>query len=242
MKQSLTFALIALAALSQSSESQQLGVNPNPVVTGISVTTTVTFNSATNVYSYNYAVTNPASNTGYIWNLQENMTAAPRFLEDFGNDLTIPRGAAGSLSFQAVDHAIQSMSPVPIDGTVIPFGISAPSGWIGSLTVNGTGGFAANSLSSLIAPGQTLGGFSLLSHGVPMIQVMQVIPNWDLVMENDEATQAEAIQVAEIQQSLINNVYVLGPSPIPYPLSPMIRSTYLMCSINCKKISPRLST
>ena len=195
---------------------QQLGINPIPVVKGISVQTGITFDNTGNTYTYSYAVTNPASNTGSIWNIQIDLTAPPRFLEDIGTNLTIPRGAAGNLTFEDVYQTISSMTTVPLNGGVVPFGITAPLGWGGSLTVNGTGGFVATNTTSLIVPGQTIGNFNLLSHGVPMLRVMQVIPDWDLDTENDEATENEAVQAAQIKQSLINNVYVLGPSATPY--------------------------
>lgn len=208
-------------AVASTAAGDQLGVIPVPVVTGVSVQTNVTFDSSSNIFTYSYTVTNPATNTGSIWNIQVDLTASDRFLEDFGTDLTLPRGASGNVSFASVYQAIKSMASIPPNTQVVPFGINAPSGWGGSLTVNGTGGFVVTDASVLIAPGQTVGSLNLLSHGVPMIRTMQLIPDWDLDMGNgdDEATEDEEVKAAQVQQSLINSVYVLGPSPTPFDTS-----------------------
>src|SRR5579859_3045412 len=217
MKTMSQFLLIVVAAaMVQAASADQVGVNPVPVVTGVSVQTNITFDSSSNTYTYSYSVTNPATNTGNIWNIQIDLSAQQRFQENYGTDLTLPRGAAGNLPFSSEYRDIQSMAPFPMNSQIVPFGITAPQGWIGSITVGSTGGFAVTNANALIAPGQTLGNLNLLSHGVPTIRAMQLIPDWVPDMGSDESSEDEQIAANQIQQSLINHVYVLGPSPIPY--------------------------
>ena len=207
----VTFGMVGPTAFAQQT---QLGINPVPIFTSVVVQTTVSFDPATSHYLYNYTVTNPASNTGLIWAIEEDVTAPLNAFLPTGSGFTIPRGAAGPVLFDALWAQRNGILSVPVNRQPVPFGSTAPSGWVGSLSVVGTGGWAAVANGAGISSGQTLSGFNMVSYGSPTIRAMTIQPDWalDLGPTGGEPTDAQAIQAAKIEQSLKRTVYVLGPS------------------------------
>lgn len=208
----LSAAMPALAL----AQPTQLGLVPIPTLTGVGVQTGVSYDSTLGNYTYSYTLTNPSSNTGYIATILLDMKAPTNYDSgSAGVGLTLPRGGAGMVSFDDLLHDLTPPS-LPINYTTLAFGITAPPDWIGTLTVNGTGGFAAVGDAQSVAPGQTMGGFNLISQGVPTIKSMYVIPYWVFdVGENNEPTEAEDEQAYQVEQSLVLTVKAVGPSWVP---------------------------
>ncbi len=202
-----------LCALTQVSRAQ-LGNNPIPIFKNLTVQTALSLDSTGVTYSYSYTVSNPPTNTGTIWRIDEDVTAPPGLNLGTGSEFTLPRGAAGAVGFDVLWAQRNGVTKVPLNRQPVPFGLTAPTGWTGSLSVAGTGGWAAVGSTALGAPGQTVTGLSMISHGVPTIRIMTISPDWILDMGADEATDAQAVQASQIAQSLKVPVYVLGPGPI----------------------------
>src|SRR5579885_3172280 len=146
------YSLAAAALLAGSAVGAapiQVGSDPLPVVKGITVNTQMTSaidqTSFVPTYSYTYTINSPATNTGNIWNIQIDVSAPRNHLYNIPGDFLLPRGAAGDVYFgdlqdETDDVQAVGQSDPSIQYNVIPFGITAPTGWFGSLTVNRTGG------------------------------------------------------------------------------------------------------
>ncbi|MHB8728415.1 MAG: hypothetical protein ACYC9K_05185 [Sulfuricaulis sp.] len=200
----LLFPAVVVAAI------PQLGVNPIPVVNNLTVQTAISYDAGTRFYTYTYAVTNPPGNTGSIWLILLDMTAPLNYTNTSGAVLTMPEGAAGNVTFDSEWQSIRRPS-VPINFKMIPFGITAPAGWDGMVDLDGTGGFGGGD-NAMIDPGQTVGGLSLISPGLPTIKTMQLIPWWVLDMGQTEADEDQMKQAAQIAKALVVHVSVLAPS------------------------------
>ncbi|HWW20583.1 MAG TPA: CARDB domain-containing protein [Steroidobacteraceae bacterium] len=216
-RNALLFAAALVLGISvQRSVAQQtqLGIYPVPTFTAVTVQTAVSFDPSTAHYFYNYTVTNPASNTGTIYSIEEDLTAPLNAFLPTGSGFTLPRGAAGPVLFDNLWAQRKGVTSVPFNQQAVPFGSTAPSGWLGTLSVIATGGWHSRSVAAEIPPGQTLSGFNLVSYGSPTIRAMTFKPEWilDLGPTGGEPTDAQAIQAAQIKQSLQVTVFVLGPS------------------------------
>lgn len=209
-------AVLTLAMLppARAAQPPQLGIHPVPRFTTVTVRTAVSYDPHTSLYSYDYTVTNPATNTGSIYTIQEDVSAPLGVFLPAGSGLTIPRGHAGAVPFDDLWAQRKGVTSVPFNRQAVPFGSTAPSGWFGTLSVAATGGWHTLSSVAVIRPGEMLSGFNMLSYGSPTIRAMTIQPDWilDLGPNADEPTDAQAIQASKIIQSLKRTVYVLGPS------------------------------
>jgi hypothetical protein len=188
---------------------------PTPILQNVTVQTETTFDLAAQQYTYQYSIANPSSNTGQIWNvLVEVTTTIPRA---FGvpafesSGLTIPTG----VSLFTFDEELAKLQPMalPAGTTVIPFGQRVPAGWDGGLYRAGLASFSSGAPSSNIMQGKSLGGFELISRGMPTIRKIQVRPKWVLIVEG-EATDDEKRAAGEIKRSIIFHTVCLGPSAL----------------------------
>ncbi len=186
-------------------QAQQVGLRPVPVFANAQVQTQTTFDAASQFYTYGYTISNPATNTGQIVGINVDITQ-PTFSSSPIPGLTIPVGA-GSVSFDTFVSIL-----APINAPMVPVGIKVPTtGWNGLLGVAGFASFA--SASDTILPGQTIGGFALVSPGVPTIRQIKLIPDWVLVVAS-EATAEEEQLAQTIEDSLPIVIPTLGPSAV----------------------------
>lgn len=221
MKTKIIVALcILFAASAVSAAPQQIGLVPIPTLTGVTVTTQVTqYEDQTNfvpAYTYTYTITNPASNTGNIWWIQLDVSAPRSNIFNIPGDFLLPRGGAGQMWFGDLQDetdaiVITNETDPAVQTNVVPFGITAPDGWYGSLTVNQTGGFFASSGSQTINPGQTVTGLTMYSVGIPTIRTMKLAPVWSYVVAG-ESTQTDAITAKQTELALQDSVQVVAPS------------------------------
>ena len=206
------FVFLVLGCLVASApvwaQPQQVGNEPVPIVNNVTVQTAVFYDADSRLYTYAYTVTNPASNTGAIWDIEVDMQAPPNYVDTAGSELTMPFGQAGDKTF---DSMVQLITPpqslLPDQTKTIAFGITAPPDWLGVVTIGHMGGFAGPG----IGPGETLGGLKMISDGVPTIKTMELHPRWDLVVD-EEATQTQEIAAAQVERELTLEVPVLAPS------------------------------
>ncbi|TLY39632.1 MAG: hypothetical protein E6K58_13155 [Nitrospirae bacterium] len=188
---------------------------PIPTLQGVQVQAETTFDPATGRYTYGYTVSNPAGNTGRIWNVLVDMaTILPRgfgsiFFDPEG--LTIPLGT----NLFPFDRELGSLQPLalPAGTTLVPFGQQVPTGWNGGLRRNGVASFSSSGPEVHILPGQTLSGFALVGPGMPMIRNMEVHPKWTYVVPDVHVTDPEEEEAAgQVEQNITFRTFTLGPS------------------------------
>jgi hypothetical protein len=189
---------------------------PIPTLQGVQVQEETSFDPATQRYKYSYTVSNPASNTGQIWNILVDLTTTiPRSSGSpvfDSSGLTIPKGGVGLKPF---DHEVADFSPLalPAGMTVVPFGQQVPPGWNGGLRRDGFAYFSSSGPEVEILPGQTLSGFTLLGPGMPMVRKMKVRPYWTYVVPDVHKTDPqEQIAAAKVEQTITFHTVTLGPS------------------------------
>jgi len=202
------------AGILAPSAFSQVGLMPIPTLQGVQVQAETTFDPGAGLYTYGYTVSNPAGNTGRIWNILVDMTTTlppgSPVLDSSG--LTIPLGR----NLFSFDREIASLRPLalPAGTTLVPFGQQVPTGWNGGLRRDGTASFSTSGPAVHILPGQTLSGFALLGPGMPMIRKMQVHPKWTYVVPDVHVTDDdEEVAAAKVKKAIVFHTFTLGPSP-----------------------------
>src|SRR2546425_146107 len=194
----------------------QVGLMPIPTLQGVQVQEEASFDPATQRYTYSYTVSNPAGNTGQIWDIQVDITTQIRGSSATvfnSSGLTIPHLGAGLVPF---DQEVADLSPLalPAGTTLVPFGQLVPAGWNGGLMRNGIASFSSSGPTVRILPGQTLPGFALIGPGMPTIRKMKVRPFWTYVVPDLEGIDIkEQIAAAKVEENITFNTFTLGPSP-----------------------------
>jgi hypothetical protein len=185
---------------------------PPPVVQGVTVSAQLDTRDGQfgTYYTYTYTVTNPASNTGYIWNIQIDVSAPDTYQFNVPGDLTLPRGGLGTVEFFYLQNETLQNNQPSYHENVVPFGIEAPDGWVGSLTVNQTGGFWAGDGTVEIGPGQSATGLTMIG-GVPTIRTMSLIPDWIPTFGDGEASDEDAVKARQIQDAMVLKAQVVAP-------------------------------
>jgi hypothetical protein len=192
-----------------------VGLMPVPVLQDVQMRAQVSVDAATDRYTYVYTVSNPASNSGQIWDIEIDTTHAGdvRWMDSTG--LTVPKGFAT----KTFDEQLAAAQPLdlPPGTTVIPFGFKVPAGWGGTFGRNGLASFFSSGPSVRILPGQTRTGFELISPGLPGIRVAIVEPKWVHLVNNiDDVTEEEELAAKEVERQLPFHTVTLGPSGV-YP-------------------------
>jgi len=194
--------------------AQDTGIIPVPVFTKAGVGADVTYGSGTGLYTFSYTITNPASNTGEIWSINIDIRQ-PRdgtVLSSAG--LTIPHG----FITDGFDDSVADFKGdfVPM----VPVGIGVPPGWGGDVGARGFAGFFSRSGFPKILPGETKGGFQLISRGLPTIRSIEIQPWWILQIQDFASDESAAIGRATTK-SLKFRTKTIGPTAPPQDLIPL---------------------
>jgi len=207
-----------------ATQVQAVGLMPTPILTNARISADAAFDQTARTYTYSYTVTNPASNTGEIYKIKIDVSADASTNGMANNTwgLTIPSGLskkdfATELSKRVATNNRLS-EPWPLQSqTIVPFGENAPQGWFGSLGIDSVASFNSSNISRTIAPGASLGGFQLISYGVPTIRNVQLIPFWvHVVADHDAVSTADRLAAGQIEQNIIFHTVSLGPSGVAY--------------------------
>ena len=203
--------LVLLGVMASNSHlwAQNTGNIPVPIFTNASVRAEITYVSGTGLYTYNYSITNPATNTGEIWSIDIDIRQPSYGQALSSDDLTIPHG----FITDSFDESISDFKGLNIT-TMVPVGITVPSGWGGDLGVRGVAGFSSNNDSPNILPGETKGGFQLISRGLPAIRNIEIQPWWIMAV-NEEATDEDANIGRATIKSLKYTTKTIGPTTPP---------------------------
>lgn len=206
----------------------QLGELPIPIIQNVNVQAEVIFDPVTQRYTYTYTVSSPGVNTGEIWHLGLDMTTNIRPTSGIPafdpTGLTIPVGASGLKPFDQVLADRQPML-LTVGTSVIPFGQRVPAGWTGGLRRDGFGSFYSDARIYRITPGSSLGGFELISGGLPSIRKMEVEPFWIFVSEGDATPEDEQAAI-EIEKSIIFHTKTIGPTAPPFDLRDLLEKIF----------------
>ena len=190
----------------------QVGNMPVPVMSGATVSVHAFYDSTNNVYTYQYTVTNPSSDTGAVTDIFVDMLAPGTYFSPAtGIPLTIPYGAQGPIDFNSVLYAVNGRE-FPHGDTIVTFGATLPNGWMGQITAEGMAAFDTTDDQYAIAPGQSSNAFVMYSPGVPTIKDMQLQPDWVLDAGDGEPTDDEIKQASYVQQAITVHVPTLAPS------------------------------
>jgi hypothetical protein len=192
---------------------QDTGIIPVPVFTKAGVGADVTYGSGTGLYTFSYTIANPASNTGEIWSINIDIRQ-PRDGTVLSSDgLTIPRGS----KTRTFDEVLSiRKNPVPM----VPVGIGVPPGWDGVVGARGFAGFSSKNDFPNILPGETKGGFQLISRGLPTIRSIEIQPWWILQIQDFASNESTAIGRATTK-SLKFTTKTLGPTAPPQGFVPV---------------------
>jgi hypothetical protein len=195
---------------------------PTPVLNNARINSDVSFDQNYGRYTYAYAVTNAAGNTGEIWHFTIDVSyAGENGMKNQSYGLIIPFGRPIDFNAMLSDLIFMNNArpnPTALQAaTIVPFGQIVPRGWVGALGLDSYAHFISGDNAPNIMPGNRLGGFQLISYGVPTVRKTQVIPQWMHIVDNhDTVPDADRIEAGKIEQSIIYNTLTLGPSGVFY--------------------------
>src|SRR5881397_905506 len=158
--------------------AEQVGLTPIPVLQNVQVQAQATFDPTLGRYTYGYTIINPPTNTGRIDRIDIDISQPFRERVFSSEGLTIPFGVR-TLTFDQVLAMRRNADPM------IPVGMRVPSGWRGGLGPTGFAFFGSTGPelgTDEVIPGETQGGFEVISRGIPTLRQMKLIPDWVLLV------------------------------------------------------------
>lgn len=196
------------------------GPIPSPLQ-GVTVSTTVSKDGQTGIFTYRYRIFNPDINDGKIFSIdievgrghndailsREGLVNGPRYMRHSSED-----------AFQRVP--------------MVPVGVFGPEGWTSDLGFDaqtpprGFAGWGSIDDPFMILPGRALEGFQLSSYGLPGIRMVRILPDidWDNVPE--EFSDPE--KARELRDGLIYGTKTVGPQAPPQDFVPIEFLNYLI--------------
>ena len=207
-----------------ATQVQAVGLMPTPILTNARISADAAFDQTASTYTYDYTVTNPAGNTGEIWDIKIDVSADASTNGMANNTwgLTIPSGLSREDFATALSDRVATNNrlsePWPLQPqTIVPFGSNVPPGWFGELGIDSVASFNSSNGKWRITPGTSLGGFQLISYGVPTIRDVQLIPLWmHIVADHDAVSTADRLAAGQVERDIIFHTVSLGPSSVAY--------------------------
>jgi hypothetical protein len=157
------------------------------------------------IFSYTYAISNPASNTGEIWLVEIDITKPSSGQDLSGEGIINGPGYAKNTSEWVLTHL-----GIPL----IPVGLFSPPDWGSGLGTNGTAGWGSSDAPFRIHPGQSLTGFVLMSRGVPGIRSIIVHPKFKQTPVPD-ATATDVERIRTIEKAIAVTLKTVSPTAPP---------------------------
>jgi hypothetical protein len=216
-------ALLGFVALAANAHAQ-VGSMPVPVFKNAALRAEASFERETGRYVYAYTAVNPAGNTGELWmfNIDVSADAATNAMVSKTSGLMLPVGARvipfSDMLARRVKLNAEVSTPTRLrTETVVPFGQEVPPGWAGNLAMNSTASFAQTSKGKPVPPGASLGGFRLISFGVPTVREVEISPWWvHAVPDHDKVTDAEMQAAGRVERDMVVRSATLGPSGVAH--------------------------
>lgn len=218
----LNVALLGFAMA--ASAHAEVGLMPVPVFKNATIKAEASFDRDTGRYVYAYTVTNPAGNTGELWmfNIDVSADAATNGMVSKTSGLILPIGVrqipfSDMLArFAKLNAQVSTPTRLRSDN-IVPFGLEVPPGWSGGLSMDSTASFGKGNKGQSVPPGTSLGGFRMLSFGVPTVRNVAIHPWWVHVVEDHEKVTPEEMQAAgRAEREMIVLSSTLGPSGVSY--------------------------
>ena len=192
-----------------------------PIFTSIQVITTATFDLATGLYTYQYTLTNPATNTGEVFYIVIDIGIPASTLTLPSTGLQFDDGGRidGSRIFTSFDDELKDWNDHPLRARqpkvqVVPVGTVIPEGGGNSYS----GLTAYNAVVWHIDPpliqGTSLGPFQVFSPGLPTIRSFETAPYYEPTVESEDDAVAVA-EVMEVATSLTLTGKTIGPTAPP---------------------------
>lgn len=184
----------------------------------IKIQTTVSYESESGIYTYNYTVANPSSNTGAIDDIDIDIKKP-------ADSVTLSREGLkyGQGYLRSSSEDIFARSTVPL----IPVGLSAPKNWIAGLSVRGTAGWGAKKEVSRIYPGSFMSGFEMNSRGLPGIRQVTILPYFKQTPV-PEATKENLERLKAIRKKITFTTKTIGPTAPPADFKPIPFLDYII--------------
>jgi len=213
----LTLGFLVLATTASA-----VGLMSTPILNNAKISSDVSFDQVSGRYTTTYTVRNPSGNSGEIWRFAIDVSySAENGMQNKTFGLTIPFGTPVDFSVMLSKLiSLNNTRPIPTPlqaNTIVPFGQVVPSGWVGGFGVDSFVNFASGDDVPNIVPGTSMGGFHLISYGVPTIRNVQIMPLWmHIVDDHENVPDADRIEAGQIERNIIFNTVTLGPSGVSY--------------------------
>jgi hypothetical protein len=208
MKQKVLVSMLSNVLLLASAFAQDLQY---PTLSNVQIRANVTYNSRERMFYYSYAVMNDVQNTGSINAMEADISRRPGGIDIDTVGLRFVNDGFTEGSFRRNFPHLQ--------GKVVPVGfLKTPGGtWTGGLSDDLTAVFDGVG-EDHIRPGQSLGGFEIMSEGLPGIRRCIVSPffDFDSLFSEERFPDEENIPNTDsIQNAVKFRGWTVGPTAPP---------------------------
>ncbi len=199
-----------------------------PVLKDVQLDSAVKFDKDKKLYRYSYTISNPSSNTGQISRIEVDISRPPQSQELSPEGLIIQQGIDrdGKMLTVLFNEELASYGSL-LKKIMVPVGVTPPSGWSGGITTGGTVDWGSDEKKYRIMPGQSFGGFIIVSPGIPTIREIIVEPKWVLVVEGYVSEEDEK-KAKEIEEQIAFKGKTLGPTAPPLDFNPLDFLNYII--------------
>lgn len=176
---------------------------PAPL-TKIKIDFSAELNGSNGLYSYKYAVSNPASNNGEIHSIRISVSKDP------GTDADVSSSGLTYCPFHSAQSAEINLATTPM----VPVGASTPNGWSCNYMPEGTFSFGSVEPENRIMPGKSSSGYVLTSYALPGIRNISVDPviELDLLPSNYDET---GVKLGQLEEKVRWTGKTVGPKAPP---------------------------
>ncbi|HUI30830.1 MAG TPA: hypothetical protein VLX91_11475 [Candidatus Acidoferrales bacterium] len=201
--------LVLLACGSLCSQGQEL-----PLLKEVQVKCAVSFQQQNGMYYFTYDVRNDLSSVGNIIMFNIDISTSQ-------NSIQYDTSGLRYRDDGFTEKIFQNDYPV-IKGKIVPVGFpSMPLHWFAGVGTDLAAGFGGDS-RNWIKPGSALGGFVIMSKGLPGIRSFVAIPDYDPTKyfpDPDEYPESDTVNIDSVRESLNYYGKTLGPTAPPLDFS-----------------------
>ena len=196
----------------------------------VKVSSDVTLDKITGLYTYSYAVFNPPTNDGKISHFEIDITKSLDGQELNSTGLIIKRGmkARGGMLIRSFEEEIarklMKKSVIPV-GAQPPLGQPFP-GWTAAIAVMGTAMWGGSE-QNVISPNQAIGGFVLTSYGLPGLREFSVESDF-IVSEDELGADVSWEALDTFYKALAYKGKTIGPTAPPADFKPIEFLNYII--------------
>ncbi len=196
------------------------GPIPSPLQ-GVTVSTRVTKDATSGIFTYAYRIVNPATNDGQISLIELIITRSP-------TDALLSTDGLANGPRYARNLSEDAFRSVPM----VPVGVTGPEGWLYGLGLDprpprqGFVLWGSSDEPFRILPGGTLEGFELSSPALPGVRNVDLSPDVNVDDLPDEFSDPEKMRA--LNDSLTFHTVTVGPKAPPQSFVPLEFLNYLI--------------